>query len=114
MADNVKFSGFLAESRHVIKKYANNTEQRNLATNGMAENAGEYILEHSSGISETGLSGVVQFVHTLFEVAAAVTGSVTLGEEDNAKLKRLHDHAMQGLAMIGGEELEFDFGSDDD
>ncbi len=62
------------------------------------------------------MKGVVQLVHTLFEVAAAVTNLMPAArnEEDEAKIKQLNDHAMEGLKMIGAEDKDFDFGSDDE
>ncbi len=115
MAEGVKYKGFLLESDRILREYASNRKKRDTHMDMMLENAGEHVLENSGGIPEQGLKGVVQFVHTLFEIAAAVTRVASAdGEEEQAKLDRLHEHATQGLEMIGGEEIKDDFYEDGD
>ena len=46
----------------------------------------------------------VQLVNTLFEVAAAVAVLAVVAEEQQAKLDCLHQHAIEGLDLIGGDE----------
>ena len=81
----------------------------------MLENIAEHFMENTCE-AETDMKGLVQLVHTLFEVAAVVTSVVPVArnEEDEAKLKQLNDYAMEGLKMIGAEDKEFDFGSSSD
>jgi hypothetical protein len=70
------------------------------------------IAEHLGGsfakkLVENDLSfkDTVQLVNTLFEVAAAVAVlAVGAEEEQQAKLDCLHQHAIEGLDLIGGDE----------
>jgi hypothetical protein len=58
------------------------------------------ITEDSPSFKDT-----VQLVNTLFEVAAAVAVlAVGIEEEQQAKLDCLHQHAIEGLDLIGGDE----------
>lgn len=108
MVEGVKFKGFLNDSKWILKKFSDNAKKRNAHMDMMCENAGEHLLENSDGIAKQGFKGVVQFVHTLFEIAAAVTNAADGEGQDGEKLEELHEHAMQGLAMIGGEEIDDD------
>ena len=73
------------------------------------------IAEHLGGsfakkLVENDLSfkDTVQLVNTLFEVAAAVAILARADEEQQAKLDCLHQHAIEGLDLIGGDEEEGD------
>ena len=69
------------------------------------------IAEHLVGsfakkLAEDNLSfrDTVQLVNTLFEVAAAVAVLAVVAEDQQAKLDCLHQHAIEGLDLIGGDE----------
>ena len=117
MVEGVTYQGFLMDSNKIVKKTAMDSKSRNSYTNSMLEAVGAHILENSGGIPEKGFKGVVQFVHTLFEAAAAATNAAQVEGEDAAKLKQLYDHAMEGLNMIGEEEMPYssdvDYSSDE-
>jgi hypothetical protein len=84
-------------------------------TNYMLESAAEHLGENIVGAQELGLKGIAQLVSTLFEVAVAVTSlaPVMEDESENAKIRLLHKHAMEGLEMIGGEEVVDDEDGDE-
>jgi hypothetical protein len=54
----------------------------------------------------TSVRGLVQLVHTLFEIAAAVTHILPedASREEMVKLDLLHEHARGGMRLIGAEE----------
>jgi hypothetical protein len=115
MADGIKFNGYLLQSDHILKKYAKNRKECNKQVDFMLESAGENVLENSGRVASHGFRSVVQFVHRLFEVAAAATNAFSAeGEDDTKDIKALNEHAMAGLKMIGGEQIEYDFDSSDD
>ena len=71
------------------------------------------MLENSGRVASGGFKEVVQFVHMLLEVAAAATNAFPAeGEDETKHIKALNEHAMEGLRMIGGEQIEYDFDSD--
>jgi hypothetical protein len=115
MVEGVKYQGFLSQTRWALKKYKDDKKELKGEALSILSNVGEHFIENSMEAGD-GVKGLVQLVHTLFEVAAAVTNLMpaAINEEDEAKIKQLNDHAMKGLEMIGAEDKEFDFGSDDD
>ena len=114
MVEDVEYKGFLSQSRYILKKYKGDKNLKDQAES-MLESVGEHFLENSVGAAR-GMRGVVQLVHTLLEVAAAVTSVVPAAktEEDKAKIKQLNDYAMEGLKMIGAEDVDFHSDLDDD
>ncbi len=114
MVEGVEYKGFLSQSRYILKKYKGDKKLKEQAE-FMLESVGEHFLENSVGAAD-GMGGVVQLVHTLLEVAAAVTSLVPAAktEEDEAKIKQLNDYAMEGLKMIGAEDVDFHSDSDDE
>ena len=74
---------------------------------GFMESIAEHLLENVAG-QHTTVRGMAQLVHTLFEIAAAVTVNLPEGasEEEIVKLDLLHEHAKSGMALIGAEEEE--------
>ena len=82
IAPGVEYKGFLLQSDRILRKFKDNKEKRLEETNFMLESAGEHILENSGGIQDNPFNWTVQFVHTLLEVAAAVTSAAAFDGED--------------------------------
>ena len=103
----VKHQGFLLESKRILKKFKDDDKKLNTETSYMLELAAEHLGENTADAHELGHRGIAQLVSTLFEVAAAVTSLApkTDNGTGNAKMRLLHKHAMEGLEMIGGEEV---------
>ena len=114
MAPGVEYKGFLLQSDRILRKFKDNKEKRLQETNYMLESAGEHVLENSGGIQHDPFNWTVQFVHTLLEVAAAVTSAVTFEGEEAEKIATLNKHAMDGLDLIGGKGIEDDCTSSED
>lgn len=114
IAPGVEYKGFLLQSDRILRKFKDNKEKRLEETNFMLESAGEHILENSGGIQDNPFNWTVQFVHTLLEVAAAVTSAAAFDGEEAKKIAILNKHAMEGLDLIGGEWIEDDCASNED
>lgn len=114
IAPGVEYKGFLLQSDCILRKFKDNKEKRLEETNFMLESAGEHILENSGGIQDNPFHWTVQFVHTLLEVAAAVTSAAAFDGEEAEKIAILNKHAMEGLDLIGGQWIEDDCASNED
>ncbi len=73
----------------------------------MLESTSERLGENLIGAQELGLQGIDQAVSNMFKIAVALTRlAPRMGrEEEDAKIQLLHKHALDGLEMIGGEEV---------
>ena len=94
--DGVYMQGFLAHAQ----------EMENASDiHSLTESWAEHLMENVAG-QHTTVRGMVQLVHTLFEIAAAVTVNLpdAASEDEISKLDLLHQHAKSGMELIGSEK----------
>jgi hypothetical protein len=115
MAKGVRFNGFLSTSENALKKYKDNKVKYLGIYDSNLENGIEYMFERSAGISEQGgFKGIVQFTHSLLEIAAAATNTVRDNADETSKLNALHAHILEGMKLIGAKARKEEEESGDD
>ena len=102
MAGGIKEIGFRLRAELLV-----NPETHGDSPTGLCKDMGTHLVEVAEEVSNpsTDFAATVQSINTLFEIAAALATVVVSDDPDvQAKLDVLHQHAVEGLDLIGGAE----------
>jgi hypothetical protein len=82
------------------------TDSSKALLDDMALHLTDVVVTNVVNAEEAGFKDTVQLVNTLFEMAAALTTVVRSDDPaTQLKLDALHQHALEGLDLIGGDEV---------
>ena len=108
MADGVVMHGFLRGSKRTVLEFHGQKTKIEDDANSILEDVHWHLRE--SGVVLGGgedFKQGIQMVNSLLEIVASITILVqTDDDEERRKLAVLHEHAVEGLQMIGAEEEE--------
>ena len=106
MADGVVMHGFLRASKQTVLEFHDQKTKIEDDANSILEDVHWHLRE--SGVVLGGgedFKQGIQMVNSLLEIVASITILVqTDDDEERRKLAVLHEHAVEGLRMIGAEE----------
>ena len=105
MVDGVVEVGFRVRAS-LLGETQDITDSSKALLDDMALHLTDVVVTNVVNAEEAGFKDTVQLVNTLFEIAAALTAVVRSDDTaTQSKLDALHQHALEGLDLIGGDEV---------